>query len=57
MILAGPACDSTDVLYERTDCSLPLDLKIGDPIDFLSTGAYTVSWAAVEFNGFTPIRT
>ena len=56
-ILAGPTCDSTDVIYERADCPLPLDLAIGDPVDFLSAGAYTASYAAVEFNGFAPIRT
>lgn len=56
-ILAGPTCDSADVIYERTECRLPLDLAIGDPLDFLSAGAYTASYAAVEFNGFPPIRT
>jgi hypothetical protein len=35
---------------------LPLDLAIGDPVDFLSAGAYTASVAAVAFNGFPPIR-
>jgi hypothetical protein len=30
---------------------LPLDLAIGDPIDFLSAGAYTASVAAVAFHG------
>ena len=34
----------------------PLDLAIGDPVDFLSAGAYTASVAAVAFNGFPPIR-
>jgi ornithine decarboxylase len=57
VVLAGPTCDSTDVIYERADCQLPLDLAIGDPVDFLSAGAYTASYAAVEFNGFSPIRT
>ena len=56
-ILAGPTCDSMDVIYQRTDCPLPLKLAIGDPLDFLSAGAYTASYAAVEFNGFAPIRT
>ena len=55
--LAGPSCDSTDILYQRADYPLPLDLAIGDPIDFLSAGAYTASYASVEFNGFAPIRT
>ena len=55
--LAGPSCDSTDILYQRSDYALPFDLAIGDPIDFLSAGAYTASYASVEFNGFAPIRT
>lgn len=57
VILAGPTCDSTDVIYERSDYRLPGDLAIGHPVDFLSAGAYTASYAAVEFNGFAPIRT
>jgi ornithine decarboxylase len=56
VILAGPSCDSTDILYQRADYQLPLDLAIGDPIDFLSAGAYSASYASVEFNGFPPIR-
>ena len=56
VILAGPTCDSTDVLYERAGYELPLDLAIGDTVDFLSAGAYTASYASVEFNGFAPIR-
>ena len=57
VILAGPTCDSSDILYRRHPYELPLDLEIGDRIDFLSTGAYTASYAAVEFNGFAPIQT
>jgi ornithine decarboxylase len=56
-ILAGPTCDSTDVLYRRHPYELPLDLEIGDTVDFLSAGAYTASVAAVAFNGFPPIQT
>lgn len=56
VILAGPTCDSADILYRRHPYDLPLDLAIGDPLDFLSAGAYTGSVAAVAFNGFTPIR-
>jgi ornithine decarboxylase len=57
VILAGPTCDSTDILYRRHPYELPLDLAIGDAIDFLSAGAYTASAAAVAFNGFEPLRT
>lgn len=55
--LAGPTCNSTDIIYEHAGYELPLDLEIGEPLDFLSAGAYTASYAAVEFNGFAPIRT
>jgi len=56
VILAGPTCDSADILYRRDPYELPLDLAIGDRIDFLSAGAYTASVASVAFNGFPPIR-
>jgi len=57
VVLAGPTCDSTDIIYERAGYELPVALEIGDAIDFLSAGAYTASYASVEFNGFAPIRT
>jgi ornithine decarboxylase len=57
VILAGPTCDSADILYRRHPYELPLDRIVGDTIDFLSAGAYTGSVAAVAFNGFPPIRT
>jgi len=57
VVLAGPTCDSTDIIYEHAGYELPLALAIGDKIDFLSAGAYTASYASVEFNGFAPIRT
>ena len=57
VILAGPTCDSADILYERTEYRLPLGLEVGDKVEILSTGAYTASYASVGFNGFAPIRT
>jgi len=57
VILAGPTCDSTDIMYEDYKYRFPLDLKIGDRVYFLSTGAYTSSYASVGFNGFPPIKT
>ena len=57
VILAGPTCDSADILYERTEYRLPLGLEVGDKVEILSTGAYTASYASVGFNGFSPIRT
>ncbi len=57
VIIAGPTCDSADILYEKTEYSLPLDLAVGDRVAILSTGAYTSSYASVGFNGFPPLRT
>src|SRR5262249_30949240 len=52
VILAGPTCDSADVLYEKTAYEMPLDLEIGDKVEILATGAYTTTYSAVAFNGF-----
>ncbi len=57
VIIAGPTCDSADILYERTEYRLPGDLEVGDKVEILSTGAYTASYASVGFNGFPPLRT
>jgi ornithine decarboxylase len=57
VVLAGPTCDSADILYEQTEYRLPFGLEVGDKIEILSTGAYTASYASVGFNGFSPIRT
>ena len=53
-VLAGPTCDSADILYERSDYALPIDLEIGDRVRLLSTGAYTSVYASQGFNGFPP---
>jgi ornithine decarboxylase len=57
VVIAGPTCDSADILYEKTRYRLPLDLKVGDRVEIQATGAYTSSYASVGFNGFTPIKT
>ena len=57
VVLAGPTCDSADVLYEKTAYELPDDLRIGDRVRILSAGAYTSSYSSVGFNGFQPLRT
>lgn len=54
-ILAGPSCDSADVLYEKRPIQLPLDLADGDKVRILCTGAYTTSYSSVGFNGFPPL--
>ena len=57
VVLAGPSCDSADVLYDKCGYQLPSDLRIGDRIHLMSTGAYTSSYSSVWFNGFEPLRT
>jgi ornithine decarboxylase len=57
VVLAGPTCDSVDVLYERTPIRLPLDLTEGDIVRFRSAGAYTTCYSTVGFNGFAPLPT
>jgi ornithine decarboxylase len=56
-IIAGPTCDSMDVLYEKTPYPLPLSLQIGDELLIEATGAYTSTYASVAFNGFSPLPT
>lgn len=57
VILAGPTCDSADILYEDYKYNLPLNLAISDRVYWLSTGAYTNTYSAIEFNGFPPLKT
>ena len=57
VILAGPTCDSMDIMYEKYKYQLPINLKSGDRVYFLSAGAYTATYASVEFNGFPPLKT
>ncbi len=54
-IVAGPSCDSADVLYEKRPMNLPLTLKAGDKIIIRNTGAYTSTYSSVCFNGFPPL--
>jgi len=57
VVLAGPTCDSADILYEKASYRLPVDLQVGDKVEILSTGAYTSSYCSVNFNGFPPLKT
>jgi ornithine decarboxylase len=56
-VLAGPTCDSADVLYEKEPYDLPVSLEIGDKLLIEGTGAYTATYSAVAFNGFPPLKT
>ncbi len=55
-VVAGPTCDSADVLYEKTPYPLPISLTVGDEVLIEGTGAYTTTYASVAFNGFEPLR-
>ena len=54
-ILAGPSCDSADVLYEKRPVDLPLGLRAGDRFIIRNCGAYTSTYASIGFNGFPPL--
>ncbi|MFC3052615.1 type III PLP-dependent enzyme [Kordiimonas pumila] len=56
VIIAGPTCDSADIMYEDYKYELPLNLAIGDRLYWFTTGAYTTSYSAIEFNGFPPLK-
>ena len=55
-VLAGPTCDSVDVLYEKEPYLLPFSIEIGDKLLIEGTGAYTTTYSAVAFNGFPPLK-
>jgi ornithine decarboxylase len=55
-VIAGPSCDSVDVLYEKEPYPLPLSLEIGAKVLIEGTGAYTTTYSAVGFNGFPPLK-
>lgn len=56
-VLAGPTCDSADILYRIRPYLLPEDLAIGDKLLITHAGAYTSTYASVAFNGFPPLAT
>jgi ornithine decarboxylase len=56
-VLAGPTCDSADVMYEKAPYMLPVSLEIGDKVLIEGTGAYTATYSSVAFNGFNPLKT
>ncbi|CEG06908.1 Lysine/ornithine decarboxylase [Afipia felis] len=56
-VLAGPTCDSADVMYEKVPYPLPVTLEIGDKVLIEGTGAYTSTYSSVAFNGIPPLKT
>jgi ornithine decarboxylase len=55
-VIAGPTCDSVDVLYEKTPYPLPVTLSIGDKVILEACGAYTTTYSSVGFNGYPPLK-
>jgi ornithine decarboxylase len=55
-VVAGPTCDSVDVLYEKVPYLLPVTLSIGDKVLLEAAGAYTTSYSSVGFNGYPPLK-
>ena len=48
--------DSVDVIYDKAGYCLPVNLEPGDKVLFHAAGAYTTSYASVNFNGFEPLK-
>jgi ornithine decarboxylase len=55
-VVAGPSCDSVDVLYENDPYLLPVSLEIGSKVLIEGTGAYTATYSSIGFNGFPPLK-
>ena len=55
-IIAGPTCDSMDILYEDYKYPFPSTTAGGDKVYIFTTGAYTQSYSSVYFNGFPPLE-
>ncbi len=56
VIIAGPTCDSMDIMYETYKYKMPVTMEPGDRVYFLTTGAYTQSYSSNNFNGFPPLK-
>ncbi len=54
VVIAGPSCDGTDVMYDKANYRLPMALASGDRVLLHGTGAYVTSYASQFFNGFRP---
>ena len=54
-IIAGPSCDSLDILYQKKLYTLPKNIKAGDRLRIFSAGSYIISYQS-EFNGIKKIK-
>jgi ornithine decarboxylase len=52
VIIAGPTCDSADILYEKTVYYMPLALKSGDEVQILSAGGLYGNLFSLWFQWF-----
>lgn len=57
IILAGPTCDSMDIMYQDFKYKMPSSTVTGDRAYIFTAGAYTQSYSSVYFNGFPPLST
>ena len=55
VIIAGPSCDGADILYEKYNYELPLNIVSGDKVRIYSTGAYTSVYSS-DFNGLQRLK-
>lgn len=56
VVIAGPTCDSLDIVYETIEYQLPLSLAVADKLYILSAGAYTTMYTTAGCNGFPPLK-
>jgi ornithine decarboxylase len=56
VILAGPTCDSMDILYEDHKYVFPESLHENERLYIFTTGAYTQSYSSIAFNGLPPLK-
>jgi ornithine decarboxylase len=56
VILAGPTCDSMDILYEDHKYVFPDGLQENERLYIFTTGAYTQSYSSIAFNGFPALK-
>ena len=54
-IIAGPSCDSHDILYQKKLYSLSKNLRIGDKLRIYMAGSYIISYQS-NFNGIKKIK-
>ena len=56
VVIAGPTCDSVDIIYEYAKYYFPMNLEVQDKVYFLSAGAYTTAYSSAAFNGFPALK-